>query len=156
MSRRVILLAVFAVESERAKPYLPVGGGVPCRHDRVHDCGRALPEHPSGVALPLRRASGRCRAGPATVGGGRTTLRPPGSRFAVPLFAPSRLPCGCRHVSSQLPFFILCACYPCSLWPELRAWSLPPCSTILVLIACMAVGWHLLHWEGGGGGSLLC
>ena len=31
----------------------PPSGGGGCRHDRVHDRGRALPEHYSGVALPL-------------------------------------------------------------------------------------------------------
>ena len=33
-----------------ATVYRPVRGGViPCKHVQVHDCGRALPEHPSEV-----------------------------------------------------------------------------------------------------------
>ena len=51
------------------------GGGVPRSHVRVHDCGRALPEHPSGVAVPLGPASGRAGPGQPT-GGGASSSRP--------------------------------------------------------------------------------
>ena len=36
------------------------GGGLPLRQDRVHDRGRTLPEHYSGVALPPGLMAGRC------------------------------------------------------------------------------------------------
>ena len=39
-------------------------GGVPFRHDWVHDRGCALSEHYSGVALPLGLVVGRCWLGP--------------------------------------------------------------------------------------------
>ena len=51
-------------------PHLRVWGGLPSRHVRVHDFGRALPKHPPGVAAPLRPAPGRARPGPLPGGGG--------------------------------------------------------------------------------------
>ena len=57
----------------------PTGGkGVPCRHDRVHDRGRALPEHLSGVAVPLGPLMGGCWLSPRRrspkIGGGASCL----------------------------------------------------------------------------------
>ena len=51
------------------------GGGVPFRHHRVHGRGRALPEHLSGVAVPLGLVVGCSWRGlrwrsPKTEGGG--------------------------------------------------------------------------------------
>ena len=40
------------------------GEGVPCKHDRVRDRGRALPEHLSEVAVPLGLIMGGCWRGP--------------------------------------------------------------------------------------------
>ena len=71
MSRRVILLAVIHCAEREGDAVPTCRGGVPCRHDQVHDCGRALPEHPSGVAVPLGPALGRARPGPLSWGGGR-------------------------------------------------------------------------------------
>ena len=70
--RRGILRAFCDVQSGRGDvvPTCWGGGGVPCRHVRVHDCGRALPEHPSGVAVPVGPTSGRAGPGPPSWGGG--------------------------------------------------------------------------------------
>ena len=62
------------------------GGGGPCKHARVHDYGRALPEHPSGVAVPLGPFLGRAGPGPPLGGGGGgTSSRPLGSGRGAPL-----------------------------------------------------------------------
>ena len=69
------------------------GGWVPCRHDRVHDRGCALPEHLSAVAVP---PDGWLLAGPATAlakkrGGGASLLRVGGSGAGV--FSPCQPGC---------------------------------------------------------------
>ena len=132
--RRVILRDFCAVQSRRADA-APTrwGGGVPCRHVRVHICGRALPGHPSGVAVPLGPASGRAGPGPPSWGGGGMTSRPPGSDLGAPLRAPPRLHRGRRRASRCVP--------PC---PLRARWSLcpaagavgpvpPPCCSVPVL-----------------------
>ena len=66
MVRRGIVLGHCAEHSRRAGP----GGGVLCRQARVHDCGRALPVHPSGVAVPLAPLLGCAGPGSPLEGGG--------------------------------------------------------------------------------------
>ena len=83
MVRRGILLGYCAEQSKGPARHHRGGGGVPCRHAWVHDYGRALPEHPSGVAVPLGLLPGRAGPGP-TLGGGGASLRPPGSGRGSP------------------------------------------------------------------------
>ena len=86
MVPRGILLGLSAEQSKRAGAAPLGGGGVLCRHARVHDYGRSLPEHPSGVALPLGPVPGRAGPGPPQGGGGGggTSLHPLGSGRGAP------------------------------------------------------------------------
>ena len=59
------------------------GWGVPCRHVRVNDRGHVLPEHSSGLAVPLGPASGRSGPGPSSWGGGGLCPRDSGGLMSA-------------------------------------------------------------------------
>ena len=73
--RRGILRGHCAEQSRRACAAPHRGGGVLCRHARV-------PEHPSGVAVPLGPMLGR--AGPGSLSGGGASSRVGGSGRGAP------------------------------------------------------------------------
>ena len=114
-----------------------LGGAVLCRRDRVHDCGRALPKHPSGVAVPLASASGRAGPGPLSYGGGGDDLAASWVWIrctARRSFAPT--PRSSVHVAPCTVHYSLPSPFPLTA-------PYPSC------VVCLAVGRHVLLWGGG-------
>ena len=127
MVRRGILRGHPTDQSRRAVAAPPGGGGVLCKHVRVHDYLRALPEHPSGVAVPVGPMLGLAGPGlPSGGGGGCDVLAALGvqSRRCAP--RPPR-PYGARlRVSRPALPPPSRAAGPAALWPALLAQPPPP------------------------------
>ena len=75
LRRDMVQSCTHSAERARRPSAFAGGGGVSLRHDRVHDRGRALPEHLFRVAVPLSLVvgcswRGRGQRSPKTEGGG--------------------------------------------------------------------------------------